>query len=285
MRLHTGILCQLETRNLDATPIDQSGSRWPTIRDYWKLKVSIIRSSLVGTLIGIFPGAGATIASFVSYDIAKRLSKTPEQFGQGSPEGISAAEAANSGSVGGALVPLLTLGIPGSASTAVLIGALMIHEVVPGPQLFNTNPDIVYGLFASLLIANVVLLGLGLFGSRLWIKVTLVPKRVLYPLIITISVVGSFAVRYSLFDVAACLGFGIFGWLLRRHQYPVVPIVLGMVLGTIAETNFRQAVMMGGYSVFLERRVCLAILIISVLLIVVPIWRGRKRSAKTTLDN
>ena len=279
------VFMQLENQNLDATPIDQSGSRWPTIRDYWKLKVSIIRSSLVGTLIGIFPGAGATIASFVSYDIAKRLSKTPEQFGQGSPQGVSAAEAANSGSVGGALVPLLTLGIPGSASTAVLIGALMIHEVVPGPQLFNTNPDIVYGLFASLLIANVVLLGLGLFGSRLWIKVTLVPKRVLYPLIITISVVGSFSVRYSLFDVAACLGFGIFGWLLRRHQYPVVPIVLGMVLGTIAETNFRQAVMMGGYSVFLERRVCLAILIISVLLIAVPIWRGHKRSAKTTLDN
>jgi putative tricarboxylic transport membrane protein len=179
--------------------------------------------------------------------------------------------------VGGSLVPLLTLGIPGSASTAVLIGALSIHDLVAGPQMFRDRPDIIYGLFASLLIANVVLLVLGLFGSRFWIKITIVPKRVLYPMILTISVVGSFAVRNSMFDVAACLGFGVFGWFLRRHQYPVVPIVLGMVLGNIAETNFRQAVMMGGYGVFFTRPVCLGILMVSLIFLAVPIWQSRKQ--------
>lgn len=120
---------------------------WPSIGDYWKLKFAILRSSVIGTLIGIFPGAGATIAAFLSYDVARRSSKHPETFGTGNPEGVAAAEAANSNSVGGALVPLLTLGIPGSATTAVLIGALMIHDLNPGPLLFKTNPDIVYSLF------------------------------------------------------------------------------------------------------------------------------------------
>ncbi len=278
------VFSQLEKRNLDPIRIDKSAAVWPRAADHWKLRSVIVRSSLIGTLIGIFPGAGATIASFVSYDLAKRLSRTPERFGQGNPEGVAAAEAANSSSVGGALVPLLTLGIPGSASTAVLIGALMIHDVVPGPQLFDTNPEIIYGLFASLMVANVALLGLGLFGSRLWIKVTAVPKTVLYPIILTVSVIGSYAVRYAMFDVVCCLGFGLLGWILRRHQYPVVPIVLGMVLGSIAETNFRQAVLMGGYGVFLRRPVCAGILAVSVLSLAVPMWRTRSRSARRLPD-
>ena len=159
-------------------------------------------------------------------------------------EGVAAAEGANSSSVGGALIPLLTLGIPGSASTAVLIGALMIHDLTPGPQLFISSPDIIYGLLSSLLLANIILLALGFFGSRLWIKVTIIPKRILFPIIFAVSIIGSFAVRNSFFDVISCLGFGIFGWILRRYNYPVAPIVLGMVLGNIAETNFIRAVMM-----------------------------------------
>ena len=132
-------------------------SVWPSVREYLSLKWSILRSGVLGTLIGIFPGAGGTIASFIAYDVEKRLSKHPEQFGQGALEGVAAAEASNSSSVGGALVPLLTLGIPGSASTAVLIGALMIHELRPGPELFTKHPDLVYTLFSSLFMANVVL--------------------------------------------------------------------------------------------------------------------------------
>ncbi len=266
---------QLEERNFDTKKIELKKTKWPSFIDYWKLKFGILRSSLIGTLIGIFPGAGATIASFISYDIAKRTSKEPEKFGKGSLEGVAAAEAANSSSVGGALVPLLTLGIPGSASTAVLIGALMIHDLTPGPQLFNTKPELVYGLFASLLLANLIMLILGLFGSKLWVKVTSVPKKILYPLIFTISIIGSFAVRYSFFDVIACLGFGLAGWILRRNNYPVAPIVLGLVLGNIAETNFRRAVMMGDYTIFFKRPVSLTLIILSLISFLWPIVRAK----------
>ncbi len=254
--------------------------QWPSFMDYWKLKFAIIRSSIFGTLIGIFPGAGATIAAFLSYDIAKKLSKSPETFGKGNPEGVAAAEAANSSSVGGALVPLLALGIPGSASTAVLVGALMIHDLVPGPMLFVERPDIVYSLFAALMVANFVMLILGLMGAKLWIKVTVIPKKVLMPAILAISMIGSFAVNYSFFDVAACIGFGVSGWLLKKYGFPMAPIVLGMVLGKLAETNFRRAVIMGGYNVFFTRPASLILLILAVLSIGIPLYQTYKANKK-----
>ena len=149
---------------------------WPTLRDYWKLKRPILISSIVGTIIGIFPGAGGTIASFLSYDIVKRTSGHPETFGKGDPEGVAAAEAADNASVGGAMVPLLTLGIPGSASTAVLIGALMIHDLVPGPLLFVENAPLVYGLFSSMILACAVMLAFG-FSSAVGLFFGFYPAR------------------------------------------------------------------------------------------------------------
>jgi putative tricarboxylic transport membrane protein len=270
------IFKQLEHGNLSSRGATDSTQEWPTIGTYWRLKITILRSSLIGTIIGIFPGAGATIAAFISYDVSKRFSKKPDEFGKGSLEGVAAAEGANSSSVGGALIPLLTLGIPGSASTAVLIGALMIHDLTPGPLLFKSNPEIIYGLLASLLLANVVLLVLGFFGSRLWIKVTIIPKTILFPVIFAVSIIGSFAVRNSFFDVAACLAFGVFGWILRRYNYPVAPIVLGMVLGNIAETNFIRAVMMGGWSVFFTRPTSLIMLIVAVSSFAIPLIQAHK---------
>ena len=277
------VLTQIEKRKFDSAKIANVASAWPRFAEYWKLKFTIVRSSIVGTVIGVFPGAGATIASFVSYDLAKRLSSTPEKFGHGAPEGVAAAEAANSSSVGGALVPLLTLGIPGSASTAVLIGALMIHDVAPGPQLFQSakGGKIVYGLFASLFVANALLLVMGLFGSRLWIKLTAVPKQMLYPLILAVSVVGSYAVSNSMFDVGSCLAFGFIGWYLRKFNYPVAPIVLGMVLGNVAETNFRRAVLMAGHTVFFTRPICGSILVVSALAFAFPLWKAMRRRNMT----
>ncbi len=181
-----------------------------------------------------------------------------------------------------ALVPLLTLGIPGSASTAVLIGALMIHDVQPGPRLIQEHPEIVYGLFASLFVANLILLLLGSVGSRVWIQVTVIPKQILYPLILAAAVVGSFAVRHSMFDVGSCLAFGILGWVLKRYEFPVVPIVLGMVLGGIIEENFRQAVMLGGYTVFIRRPKCLAILLVSLAAMLLPLFRRPTRSRQSS---
>ena len=249
---------------------------WPKWRDYWKLKRVTLQSSLVGTLIGIFPGAGSSIASFLSYDLAKRTSKTPETFGKGNPEGVAASEAANSASVGGAMVPLLTLGIPGSASTAVLISALMSHDLVPGPMLFSQQPALVYGLFASMLVANLIIFVIGLLGSRLWVKVALIPQQLLIPLIISIAVVGSFAVNNSLFDVFACLGFGVVGWLLKRYGFPMAPIVLGMVLGSLAESSFRRAVIMGGYSVFFTRPASLILILVSILFFALPFIQAHR---------
>lgn len=255
-------------------------THWPTLPDYWKLKIAIVRSSILGTLIGIFPGAGATIAAFLSYDLAKKFSKNPDSFGKGNPEGVAAAEAANSSSVGGALVPLLALGIPGSASTAVLVGALMIHDLVPGPLLFVERPDIIYSLFAALLIANIVMLALGLFGSRLWVKVTVIPKKVLLPAILAVSIIGSFAVNYSFFDVATCVGFGVAGWILKKYGFPGAPIVLGMVLGKLAETNFRRAVIMGGYDIFFTRLPSLLLLLLALLSFGVPLYQTYKANKK-----
>jgi putative tricarboxylic transport membrane protein len=246
---------------------------WPSFGDYWKLKRVFLQSSLIGTLIGILPGAGAAIASFLSYDAAKRTSKHPETFGKGNPEGVAAAEAADNASVGGAMVPLLTLGIPGSSSTAVLIGALMIHDLVPGPMLFSTNPDLVYGLFASMFVATAIMFVMGALGTRLWIKVTLIPPSVLIPLILAVTVIGSYAVSNSMFDVAASLGFGVLGWVLKRFGFPPAPVVLGLVLGKLAEVNFRRAVIMGGYEVFITRPAALILLLVSVASFCVPLWQ------------
>ena len=259
-------------------------TEWPSLLDYWKLKMTIIKTSIMGTIIGIFPGAGATIATFLAYDFTKKSSKDPDSFGQGNPEGVAAAEASNSSSVGGALVPLLALGIPGSATTAVLVGALMIHDITPGPLLFTERPDIVYALFAACMVANGVMLALGLLGSRLWVKVTDIPKKVLFPCILAISIIGSFSVGYSFFDVATCIGFGFVGWVLKKYGYPGAPIVLGMVLGSLAETNFRRAVIMGGYSVFFVRPACVILLLVALFSLGLPFyqsyWERKKAESK-----
>ncbi|MCC5864057.1 MAG: tripartite tricarboxylate transporter permease [Wenzhouxiangella sp.] len=245
--------------------------RWPRFTHYWKLKWVTLRSGAIGTLVGVFPGAGATIGSFISYGLAKRFSREPEQFGQGSPEGVTASEAADSGSVGGAMVPLLALGIPGSATTAVLIGAMMIHDLTPGPQLFIRNPDMIYAIFAAMLIAQFVLLIVGMAGGRLWVMVAHIPKELLYVLITMMALIGSYAVRNSLFDVFACLGFGLLGWILRRYGYPLAPVILGLVLGSIAETNFRRAIMMDGFSVFFTRPLTLILILLALASFLIPL--------------
>lgn len=255
-------------------------SAWPSLATYFSLKWGMLRAGVLGTLIGIFPGAGGTIASFIAYDVEKRLSKDPEKFGHGSLEGVTAAESSNSSSVGGALVPLLTLGIPGSASTAVLIGALMIHELRPGPELFTKHPEIVYTLFSSLFVANLVLLLMGALGSRLWIKVTRVPKSILYPMIFAFSIIGSYAVRSSLFDVGVCVAFGVVGWLLSRFHYPASPIVLGLVLGTLIETNMQMTLLMDGPSMFFTRPLSAVLLGLSVLSLCVPIITSLRKKLR-----
>lgn len=255
-------------------------SSWPGLKDYWNMKWPIFRASIIGTIVGIFPGAGATIASFISYDVERRISKTPEKFGTGMPEGVCAGEAANSASVGGALVPLLTLGIPGSATTAVLIGALMIHDLQPGPELFTKHPEVVYNLYSSMFVSNIIMLVVGMWGAKLWANVTRVRKEVLFPFIFSFAMIGSYAVRSSMVDVGICIGFGLFGFIMRKFKIPLPPMVLGMVLGTMAEVNLRRAVMLGGTWAVFQRPISLTLLIISALSFGIPIFteiRARRK--------
>jgi putative tricarboxylic transport membrane protein len=256
-------------------PAGKLGGGWPKLAEYWQLRWTTLWSSIIGTVVGIFPGAGATIAAFLAYDFTKKLSKTPEKFGFGSREGIAAAESANSASVGGAMVPLLTLGIPGSATTAVLLGAMMIHKITPGPQLFLERPNVIYGIFASLLVANIVLLGVGFLGAKVWVRITEIPKQILFVMVAMMSIVGSFAVRNALVDVIFCLGFGLVGWWFKRSGVPVAPVVLGLVLGGIAETNFRRALMMDGWAVFASRPVALCLLILAAASFLLPLFLNK----------
>lgn len=258
---------------------DDTGSKWPGFLYYWKYRAAMMRASIIGTIVGIFPGAGATIAAFISYDMEKKISKTPEKFGTGLPEGVIAGEAADSASVGGALVPMLTLGIPGSATAAVLMGALMIHDLQPGPELFVKNPEVIYRLYGSLLLGNVIMLILGIWGSKLWINVTRVRKELLFPLIFAFAMIGSYAVNSSMWDVMVCLGFGIVGYIMKRFNYPLPPFVLGMVLGQMAEMNLRRAVMMAGPTAVFQRPISVTMLAIAALSFVIPVMGARRRKA------
>ncbi len=240
-----------------------------------KLKMLMLKSSIIGTLVGTIPGAGGTIATFIAYDSARNSSKEPEKFGKGSLEGVAAPEAANNGSVGGALVPLLTLGIPGSASTAVLIGALMIHKLNPGPELFEKEPGLVYGIFISLFFANIVMFFLGLAGNKLWIRIISAPKSLLYPVILALSFIGSYFINNSAFDVGVCIAFGLLGWLLKRGEFPTAPVVLGLILGKMIEENLRLSLVKGNWTEFFTRPGSLVILLLAVLSFFIPLISKR----------
>jgi len=254
--------------------LEKIDTKLPSFEEILKIKGCLLRSSIIGTIVGIFPGAGATIASFISYDVAKRTSKEPEKFGKGALEGVAASEAANSSSVGGALIPLLALGIPGSATDAVLIGAFILHDLVPGPLLFRDHPGIVYGIFASLIVANVLVYLIGMYGNRAFIKMVCVSDAVLYPLIMVVALIGTYSVNNSLFDMGSCIGFGILGWILKRYGYPPAPVVLGIVLGKLVEYSFRRGVIMGGYTVFYTDTLAFVVLLLAMLSLFYPLIRA-----------
>lgn len=274
------VFSNLEEYNAEQQAFQKITYKFPPMKYYWKLKYSILRSGILGTLIGIFPGAGGTIASFLCYDMEKRASKHPEEFGKGAPEGVVAAEAANSASVGGAMVPLLTLGIPGSSTAAVLIGALMIHDLSPGPELFTKSPDVVYSLFASMFVANAFMLVIGTVGSKIWVHVTDIKKSILIPMIFAFSIIGSYSAKNSFFDVGVCIAFGVIGWLMKKYHYPTAPVVLGVVLGRLMELNYSQAIMVGGYASFYTRPLTVILLIISVAAVVFPIIQDKRKAKK-----
>lgn len=251
----------------------------PPFKEQWKHKMNIIRSSLIGTLIGIIPATGGNIAAFLAYDQAKRFSKDPESFGKGNPDGIIASEASNNGVCGGALIPMLTLGIPGDSVTAVLLGGLMIHGVTPGPQLFSDSPSLVAGIFTTVFVATIFMVLLQVFGIKVFVKTLNVPVNYLNAILVVLSLVGSFAIRGNFFDVILTLGFGCFGFLLNKGGFPSAPIVLGLVLGSMFEGEFRRAVKLGSGSamIFLQRPVALVIILLAFAIIISTAVKSAKK--------
>lgn len=238
----------------------------------------IARGSLLGFFVGILPGAGATLASFFSYILEKKISKDPSKFGTGTIAGVAAPESANNAASGGALIPLLTLGIPGSGTTAILMGALMMYNVQPGPLLFEDHPQVAWGLIASMFIGNVMLLILNLPLVKVFAKIIQTPKQFLIPIIIAISIFGVYAVQVSTNDLLLLLGCGIFGYFLSKNDYPIAPLVLGLVLGPMVENNLRRALTIsnGDFSIFVSRPISLAFLLITLLWLVIPLLMKRK---------
>ncbi len=210
---------------------DQFPKRW----------FNYLRSAIIGTIVGIIPAAGGNIAAFISYDMAKRSSKDPGSFGKGNPDGVLASETANNGVTGGSFVPLLSLGVPGSTSTAVIMGAFMIQGINLGPSIFNTNAELVYALMVALLLTNIPMVFIGFYGSRLFSKSLNMPQNVLAPVILAFSVVGSYAIRYNMFDVIVLFFFGLLGYLMNKFKFPMAPLVLGLILGSIVEQNLLRA--------------------------------------------
>ena len=256
-------------------------------REDWKNSVGpIVRGSFTGFFLGILPGGGSILASFVSYSMEKKISKHPEKFGTGIIEGIAGPETANNAATGGAFVPLLALGIPPNIVMALLFGALLVHGVYPGPMLIKQHPEIFWGTIASMYVGNAMLLVLNLPLIGLWVKLLKVPYRILFPLILLFTLIGSYTINNKTFDVLVMICFGLVGYILRKFQYEEAPLILAFILGPILEQAFRQSLIMsnGSLAIFVSRPIAFVALALSAALLastVIGIFRqARKRVAE-----
>jgi putative tricarboxylic transport membrane protein len=259
----------------------------PSLADIKKVWKTILKSSILGTFIGSIPGAGSDIAAFVGYSEAKRTSKQPENFGKGEITGVAAAESANNACTGGAMIPMLSLGVPGDAVTAVLLGALVIQGLRPGPLLFKDHIDVVYNVFAGMMVANILMFLAGIVGIRFFVKIISIDRRTLIPIIFLLSLVGSYSMRNSLFDVWLAIAFGVIGYFMQRYDFPASPILLSLILGPMAESNLRRAIIVsqGDYSILFTRPISAALLILAVLSVVTSAMRQMKLEKKLAEQN
>ncbi|MFC1866788.1 tripartite tricarboxylate transporter permease [Thermodesulfobacteriota bacterium] len=277
------MLKQVHQKAIEKGRLEHLG-KFPSFLDIARLLKRMIISGLIGTGVGAVPGTGSAVAAVLSYEFARNTSKDKKKFGTGIPEGIAAAEAANNGVTGGALIPMLTLGIPGDPPTAVMLGALMIYGLEPGPLLFIMNPEFIQGILGSLFISIVFLVFIGLLTARLYIKVLLVPKQVLWPVIGVLCVLGSYALRNSLFDAMVMLFFGLIGYALKRNGYPILPIIISVVLGPTLEVNLRRSLLLsdGNPMIFLGNPICMTFILLGIAFVLtITILPGRKKKKET----
>ncbi len=283
----TEIMLWIQERGTIAKAGRLEGSVWQGIFDTFRYPVALIRSTLVGAWIGIVPGVGATAASFLAYEVEKRASKTPERFGQGAPEGVIAPEAANNSAISASLAPALMLGIPGGATTALLLVALTVHGIRPGTLLFSSQPGLVYGFLVGLLIGAVMFMLVSVLCARLLALVTLVRAELLAPIFLVISFAGVFAQDQKLSDIVIAVLFGLLGCAAQMFGFPTVPLVLGLVLGKMLETSFYQSLAISGgdWTVFFTRPLSAILIAMAMLMIVWPMIKravaaGRLRLAR-----
>lgn len=245
----------------------------PTMEDVKRVFPTMLRSSVIGTVIGAIPGTGGDIASWVSYNEAKRWSKHPEEFGNGAPEGIAAPEAANNAISGGALIPLLTIGIPGDSGTAVMLGALMMQGIIPGPLLFTEQTDKVYLIIVGLFLANICMGLLGFAGIRLFSKIVAIPDVILTPMIFIFCFVGTFAMNHNISDIFLMIIAGILGYFMLKMDFCVPPLILGLILGRTLESNLRRSLVLsdGSPVIFLQRPIAFVLLIAAFISLIYPL--------------
>lgn len=238
------LLVQSSTLNTVFERVSMKAVRLPSWDDYRKTWKTILRSCGIGTFIGILPAEGATVASMIGYSEARRWSKNKEEFGKGAIEGVAGAEAANNAATGGAMVPTMVLGIPGSGTTAVILVGLTVHGLRPGPHLFTQQIGTVYAIFGAMLLANLMFLAMGLFAAKLFARITLVPRQFLWPIVFALAVIGAYALEQSMLHVWLVLIFGVIGFFARRYGFAVAPIAIGLILGKMVETNLQNSLKM-----------------------------------------
>ena len=273
------VLMNLETEIKRDIIAAQFKNLLPTLKDWADSIWAIVRGTVLGFFLGIIPGGGSVIASFASYAIEKKASKHPEEFGKGAIQGVAGPEAANNAAAGGAFIPLLTLGIPANPVVAILLGALIIHGLQPGPLLMSKAPDLFWGVVTSMYIGNGMLLILNLPLIGLWVQVLRVPYYLLYPLILLFCLIGSYSLDNRVGDVIIMLIFGVAGYLMKKFRYEGAPLVLALVLGRMLESNFRQSLILarGDFSIFVSRPISLAFLAVAALLLIIPVFTQRKK--------
>jgi len=281
------LLVQSQNLHLKREAVRMNGVQLPSREDYAKSWRTIVRSSGIGTFIGILPAEGATVASMIGYNEAKRWSRTPEEFGKGAIEGVAGSEAANNAATGGAMVPTLALGIPGSATAAVILAGLMVHGLQPGPNMFTEQADFAYAIFWSMMLVNILFFVIGLRGAKLFARVTLIPIPVLWPCVFMFSIVGAYALDQSMFDVWVALISGVIGFFMRRYGFSVVPLAIGLILGGMLEQRLGQSMVMldEKWWLMLTRPLTLLFLVLTALALFGPAIWGRMVKRKSPIES
>ena len=271
-----------EQVKLEKNPLAGIGA---SIKDFFRCFKTIIRGSLIGVILGAIPGIGEAPSAFLSYSEAKRTSKNADNFGKGEIEGVAAAEAGNNGVAGATMIPLLALGIPGDVITAIILGAFMIHGLRPGPLMFNENIELIYAIFMGIMLSSIYLFGIGKICIKFISKISDIPHRILFPVVLILCIFGSYAVNNSTFDIAVMFLMGILGFAMLKLNIPTAPFLIGFILGPMLEDSFRQSLLIsrGSYAIFFSTPICWFFWVLTVIIIGMSFWTYSKSKESALL--